>query len=72
MVGISPVISSSRMWTHLAQAEPAGCAETRTKSWELDPTQTQREAAACWAAQRDGMWSTPTSSRGASGAASQV
>src|SRR6266540_6995911 len=66
MVGISPVISSSRVCTQPAQAEPGVCAETRTKSWELDPTQTQCEAAARWAAQRDGMWSTPTSSRGAS------
>src|SRR2546423_8000016 len=35
IVGIGPVVGSSVVWTQPAQAEPGGCAETRTKSWEL-------------------------------------
>ena len=67
IVGISPVMSSSLGYAQPVQAEPGGCAETSTKSCELAPAQTQ-PAAARWAAHRDGMWSTPTSSRGAIGA----
>src|SRR5579863_4347633 len=55
MVGMSPVTSSSRVCTQPAQAEPGWCAETRTKSCELAPTQTHREPAARCTAQRDGM-----------------
>ena len=65
---MSPAMFSSRGCTQPVQALPAGCAETRTKSWELEPAQTQPGPAARWASHRDGMWSTPTSSRGAIGA----
>jgi len=54
IVGISPVMSSSRGCAQPAQAEPGGCAKTSTKSRELAPAQTQ-PAAARRAAHRDAM-----------------